>query len=185
MTAQIPDQFTYKNEEYSIVGINGPSLFNPEDYDLNPIMAHTACYRGYVASFNCRNNELVIESLLLNQQDKPPKINGIKPKKTSTSGLKYQYSDLNQKLNFTGKILIAKDFINEMYVHMGYQRPIAFETVIELQIDKGNITNVADFSPIIAKLREENPNKDASPDYDESTMEWIERLFSLNYDLPL
>ncbi len=184
MTAQVPDQFKFNEEEYSIIGVKDSHLFNPKDFNLKPRMASTACYRGFVVEYNCKNNELIVENLLINLE-KPSKINGIKPKKIYSYGLKYLYENLNLKLNFTGKILIARDFIDEMYVHMGYQRPIAFKKVIELQIEKGTIINTTDFSSIIAKLREEDPNKNVSPEYDETTLEWIDRLFSLDYNLPM
>lgn len=52
MTAQMPDQFTYEDEEYSIIGVKGNNLFNPSDFNLEPITVSTACYRGYVVAFN-------------------------------------------------------------------------------------------------------------------------------------
>lgn len=41
-----------------------------------------------------------------------------------------------------------------------------------------------DYSKLIAILREDDPSKDARLNYDETTMEWIERMFSLDYYLP-
>ena len=87
-------------------------------------------------------------------------------------------------IKFTGFILLGKDFIDEMYVHMGFQRPISYKTVIEFQFQEGEIISVNDFSELIEKLRKEDPTKDASPNYDETTLEWIDRLFSLDYQLP-
>ena len=36
------------------------------------------------------------------------------------------YEYLGLKTKFTGWLLLAKDFISEMYVHMGFQNPEAF-----------------------------------------------------------
>jgi hypothetical protein len=50
-----------------------------------------------------------------------------------------------------------------MYVHLGFQRPIAYKTVIELQIKEGRILKVIDQSAYYKQLREKNPWKDTSP----------------------
>jgi hypothetical protein len=186
MTAQMPDQFLYKEESFVLIGFKGSNLFNPEDYGIYPIMASTACYRGFVASYTITDQQLILNGLMLRSQEE--KLTEINERATikwkSPMGFNFMYRDLNFPIKFTGFILLGKDFIDEMYVHMGFQRPISFETVIEFQFKDGEIVAVNDFSELIAKLRKEDPSKGARPDYDETTMEWIDRLFSLDYQLP-
>jgi len=186
MTAQMPDVFFYKNENYSLIGLKGSNMFNPEDYGVYPIMANTACYRGFVATYHITEEQLILSSLILkSKEEKLKEINGQPAKKEkSIFSFNFLYENINLPIKYTGFILLGKDFINEMYVHMGYQRPISYETVIEFQFKDGDLVAVNDFSEVIAKLRKEDPSKDAQPDYDETTMQWIERLFSLDYDLP-
>jgi hypothetical protein len=186
MTAQMPDIFFYQEENFSLIGLKGSDLFNPEDYGIYPIMASTACYRGYVATYHITDKQLILSSLILRSQDKKlKKINNKEAKEEkSIFSFNFLYENLDLPIEFTGFILLGKDFIDEMYVHMGYQRPIAYKTVIEFQFKDGEIVAINDFSEIIEKLRKEDPTRDERPDYDESTKEWIERLFSLDYDIP-
>ena len=68
-----------------------------------------------------------------------------------------------------------------MYVHMGYQRPMAFKTVIELQIQDGDILNVSDLSARMEELRMRGQERGAHPESraGEDVREWIEGTFSL------
>jgi hypothetical protein len=92
---------------------------------------------------------------------------------------------LNLKTNFTGKVLLAKDFIQSMYVHMGFQRPIAFKTVVEIQVENGNIISLKDLSKQMEARRNENPNKGAQPQSNsqEDIENWVRDKFSLDYDM--
>ena len=59
MTAQMPDQFYYKKEQFALIGLKGSNLFDPEDYGVFPIMASTACYRGFVAEYHITEKQLL------------------------------------------------------------------------------------------------------------------------------
>ncbi|NHJ47924.1 MAG: hypothetical protein FK733_09060 [Asgard group archaeon] len=190
MTGQIPDEFLYKDERYAIAGISGGSLFNPEDFDLKPHSSCTACWRGYQAFFNVIENHLVIDTLYINIEETKI-LNNKKPKKLSKSSkdpyrsfFKFHYPGLMLKLNFSGTILLAKDFIDSMYVHMGFQKPIAYETVIELKFEKGKLIEAVDKSELYAKNREQDSSKGAQPETYENkdVKEWIGDTFSLDYD---
>jgi hypothetical protein len=82
-------------------------------------------------------------------------------------------------------MLLGKDFIEGMYVHMGFQRPMAYRTVLELQIQDGDIMATNNLSAKMEELRNRDPSKDAEPgsrDHDD-VMSWIENTFSLDYDI--
>ena len=51
MTAQISDTFLFKGDEYSLIGMNGGDLASPEQFGMEPEMIHTACYRGFYATY--------------------------------------------------------------------------------------------------------------------------------------
>ncbi len=115
--------------------------------------------------------------------EEPQKINDNEPQ-TGNRFFKYYYKDLKLKSNFTGSILLAKDFINSMYVHMGFQRPIAFETVVEINAENGEIISVKDLSKQIEEYRNQNANKGAQPrsDSQNDIKKWVNETFSLDYD---
>ena len=72
---------------------------------------------------------------------------------------KYHYINVNLEIQFTGKIVIATDFINEMYVHMGFQSPTSFKKVIELHITEGDIIKKVDLSSKMEEIRNIDPDK--------------------------
>ena len=182
MTGQIPDSFLYKDEVYSLSGISKGDLFSPTDYGFSPRIASTACWRGYVLYFTIRNESLILVDMAINASEEL-EINGVKPEKKNNT-FKLHYHDLNFKIDFTGTLIIAKDFIDTMYVHMGFQRLIAYETVLELNFDHGKLISERDLSHQIKKQRDKNPLDKSTPKSmkDKDIREWIERSFSLEYN---
>ncbi len=197
MTAQIPDEFRYEGEVYSLVGLKGEGLYTPQDFGMTPQAASTACYRGYVMKYDCIDGQLVLDGMTVNSEEGPT-INGVEPVEsqdgfrarqvmayTVFGGCQFAkvYENLKMKTKFTGSILLAKDFISSMYVHMGFQRPMSFRTVLELQIQDGDIVNVSDLSEQMEEIRLRGLERGAHPDSraDEDVREWIEGTFSLDY----
>ena len=54
--------------------------------------------------------------------------------------------NVNLRMNYTGKILLGKDFIPEHYIHMGYQRANAYKKLIEVEFLEGQLIAVKDMS---------------------------------------
>jgi len=183
LTAQINDKFKFNGVEYVVVGIDGPELFNPIDEGFKPKSASTACWRGFFLTFNATDMYLYLEELQINQ-DKVKIFKDIKPVKGDYF-FSHKYTNMNYKLPFTGKILIAKDFIDSMYVHMGFQRPMAYKTVIELIIENGDVKEVVDHSDMFEKRRNEDSNKGAEPKSsgEKDIKDFVEKSFSREYDV--
>lgn len=179
----MPDEFCYKGERYSLVGIRGTGLFTPADFELNPYSTCSACWRGFVMKYDCVDGKLILNEMLINVKD-PPSINSVEPK-PGDDLFEFRYEKLNLKTKFTGTILLAKDFIRAMYVHMGFQRPMAFKTVIELRIEDGKIIVEKDLSEKMEEYRKKDLHKGAQPQSrsKEDVINWIEQTFSLDYDL--
>ncbi|MGY5851972.1 MAG: hypothetical protein RTU92_00225 [Candidatus Thorarchaeota archaeon] len=197
MTAQIPDEYRYEGEAYSLVGMKGEGLYTPQEFGMNPQAPSSACWRGYIMRYDCIDGQLVLDGMTVYSEEGPT-INGVEPT-ASQEGFRTShavayavfggrplakvYENLKMKTKFTGSILLAKDFIREMYIHMGFQRPIAFKTVLELQIQDGDIINVSDLSEKMEEIRMRGPGMGAQPDSeaDEDVRKWIEGTFSLDY----
>jgi len=184
MTGQIPDKLIYNKSSYSIVGLKGEGLPSPLDFGLNPISPHTANWRGFIMTYKIAENCLIVQEMnvtVKNLNENPPLINNINPETKKEGSVHLTYNNLKLKTDFTGKILIAKDFIDSMYVHMGFQSPISFKSVIELEISAGTLIKVTDFSEIMKKYRTRSIS-DGKYGYNENLQEWIARTFSLDYD---
>lgn len=185
MTAQIPDEFKYNGEVFSLVGLKGNGLLTPEDFGIQPYFRCTACWWGYVMKYTFINDRLILNGMLINAKNSPI-INAVEPQKGKDIGnslFDYCYENLNLMTEFTGKILLAKEFIQHMYVHMGFQRPMAFKTVIEIQVENGNITGIRDLSKKMEEERKKDIYKGAKPlsNSREEIENWVKKTFSLDY----
>jgi hypothetical protein len=137
--------------------------------------------------YDCKNRELVLDHMHVRTTDKIS-VNGIEPKEAGESDefafFDKFYENMGLKTKFTGKILLAKDFISEMYVHMGYQRPSSYRTVLEIEVRDGAILEVKDLSEKMEERRRLGQQKPSSPETDERTdiESWVADRFSLDYD---
>ncbi|MFX0075092.1 MAG: hypothetical protein ACFE96_06600 [Candidatus Hermodarchaeota archaeon] len=184
MTGQIPDSLIYKNNHYSIVGLKGEGLPSPLDYDLWPVSPHTANWRGFVMTFIVIEDHLNLHEMNVTVKElngKPQIINDVKPILKKEGLIDLTYEKLKLKTEFTGKILIAKDFIDSMYVHMGFQSPISFKTVIELTFNKGKLEASCDLSKSMKNFRKQKLS-DGKLEPSGDIQAWIARTFSLDYD---
>jgi len=195
MTAQAPDQFFYRDQKLDLVGIKGNELPVPIDFGIETVMASTACWRGYIMRYRVIETRLILEGFWLNSKnDELPEINGIKPiklsKETAIEGdwmhnmFRNEYKNLDMTIPFNGSLWLAKDFIDSEYVHMGFQSPTAYRTVLKFDFKDGIIVNLEDKSKEVENAREKGTCKEPQPksmsagDIDE----WIMKRFSLDID---
>lgn len=71
-----------------------------------------------------------------------------------------------------------------MYVHMGFQRPIAFKTVVEIEVDEGKVISLKDLSKQMEEQRNTNPYEGVQPESNsqKDIEKWVREKFSLEYD---
>ena len=151
MTAQISDAFIFKGEVYDLIGMQGGSLVTPEQFGMHPDMIHTACYRGFYATYELMEDGLYLRQLTLCEKNgNYLPINGVLPKKDEHTA---SYRNLNVQVPFTGQIRLATDFIEELYVHMGFQKPTAFRTVYDITLENGRVVDFEDRSSEMQKKR--------------------------------
>jgi len=184
MTGQVPDTLIYNNNSYSIVGLKGEGTPSPFDFDLKPVSPNTANWRGFVMTYIIIEEHLNLHEMNVSVEETnniPPVINGVKPKLEKKGLINLTYKNLKLMTQFSGNILIAKDFISSMYVHMGFQSPISFEKVIELEFKEGNLLNVKDLSNKMKNWREKDIS-DGKLKPTQNVQAWIARTFSLDYD---
>lgn len=180
MTAQISDTFIFKGHKYSLIGIKGGDLISPEAFGMKPQKIDTSCYRGYYATYELTNKALYLRELTLleaNQNYLP--IEGTRPTRKKHD-FAYTYNDLNVNVPFTGKIRLAKDFIQKFYVHMGFQKPTAFKTVLDITLKNGQIVDINDRSQEVRRKLGAFKKRYDSTDMDDNDI--INEAFSLDMD---
>ncbi|MDP2227121.1 MAG: hypothetical protein Q8J78_06560, partial [Moraxellaceae bacterium] len=80
--------------------------------------------------------------------------------------------------HFTGKIRLARDFIEELNVPTGYQKPTSFRTVLDITLKDGHIVEIKDRSEEMEKGRVALKQRYESGSAEQSTDE----TFSLSMD---
>ena len=140
-------------------------------------MISTGCYRGFYATYELTEEVLYLRSLTLREKNgNYLPIEGIEP---LDEDYQTTYHGLSVVVPFAGKIRLAKDFIEELYLHMGYQKPTAFETVLDITLNDGRLVEIKDRS------KEMEQKRGAFKKHFESgiTFEKMLEAFSLDMDL--
>lgn len=191
MTAQIPDRFTYNKKQYSLAGINGTGLFNPSEHGMKLKSPHTACWRGFVAYYQIKDDFLKMRALTVwaDEIDELPLLvygaplkirvgEVICPIEGSFDGV---YGHCPEVVSFTGGILLADGFIHELYEHMGFHPAWKYREVHEIIFERGVVLKKHDRS---AKFQEYRERHDGTRPKFASAAEhlaWIADTFDLGY----
>lgn len=188
MTAQIQDRVIYQRRNYHLTAFRGGPLFEPAAHNLSPVPPHTACWRGWHGVYALRGDELILRHLYINLLEEQPILFGVQPEVDRFDGLRYRRVDI--PVGFTGGMLLAKDFIQELYVHMGFHAPWKYREVQELIFEGGRMISARDCSLLAAQMRERMKARaraaaeDASPaQAEEDIRKWIEHTFSRSYPI--
>jgi hypothetical protein len=204
MTAQIPDIVTYCGQQYSVAGVDGTGLFKPENHGLVPQALSTACWRGFHCEYAVQDTALLLEQVNIGLSDKDfasgAQIFGRAFESYSFEAKKFEkgvwvpvtvvahdkrVQGLYQPMCFTGGLLLGREFIREMYVHMGFHPAHKFRVVHELIFENGNLQEAFDRSEEIANFRKAMASDSGPPERKPSKQEieeWIKSTFSLEYE---
>jgi hypothetical protein len=188
MTAQISDVVEFDGVSYSLAAIDGVGLFDPADHGLQVTMTSTANYRGYRACYAVRDARLLLAALhdvglVVAVEETPPEaLPRLAGKTPRWDGYAFAYDDLDLAVPFSGGLLIADGFIDELYVHMGFHPAWKYRRVHELVIDGGRVIRTLDRSEEIAAVRETMAGRDRpDPDDRDRLKSWIARTFERDY----
>ncbi|HSX52739.1 MAG TPA: hypothetical protein VLF09_17375 [Cellvibrio sp.] len=194
MTAQVADRFIYLGSPFHLAAYSNGELFYPDQHGYRPFPASTACWRGYCCEYAVKNGRLVLHQLCINHdggeaeqtaQTSPPALNS-KPAALSTETHigKWLFDDVSLPLDYSGGVVIGRDFIYSLYAHMGFHPAWKYETVYELIFESGNLVHTSDLSHRMAEAREKiakNPAEDIGDYSNEQIEQWIKNCFRRDY----
>lgn len=191
MTAQISDAVDCDGEIFSISGISNQGLFHPSTYNVTTYPYSSVCWRGFCCLYSIRNDLLVLDELEISFD---PNVHPIPEAvalfgKTPTAkadfifDLRHKYVELNHHVPFTGEIVLARDFIPEMYEHMGFHPAWKYKKVIKCRFHEGKLINKDDISSLVAESRATLAEVD-KVEKATSVNRWIKKAFSLTFSLP-
>ncbi len=164
MTAQFSDLVFFNKQEYSLTDFDGDELFHPIKYDLIPTSTCTACWKGFVASYEVKDDVLSLKTLDINIEEVKkeffwssgiPELNGKKASGNESlySMFEYNFQDVDLSLSFSGWMLIGKGFIEKLYVHMGIHPAWKYIKVYKLEFEKGKLISSHNVSAAMKKYR--------------------------------
>jgi hypothetical protein len=193
MTAQLADEVRFRDHKFIICGINGSELFVPGDYGLNPTMASTACYRGWMSEYAV-SEQLILKNLFVlhdaglpvkNRKPNGPTIRGVEPIAPKSSlGFNCLYKGLDMPLSFTGGILLGRGGHQNLMRNMGFSQFWKFEQVYELIFQEGTLLNSTNKSELASAIREKHIVQGIiGPTLSDeaSVTAWVEASFSRHY----
>lgn len=195
MTAQFNDIFNYHGVKYAIAGISEGELFAISSLNLRPVMASTACWRGYIAHFAIADSHLTLDALDVRlardangERKQGPVINGVKPteRKGEHDMFNNHYKNLHYPVPYTGGVLLGDGFIRELYVHMGFHPAWKYKRVMELIFEAGTLTAEFDRSERVAEIRNELHTASEQDDTNRSPTkkeieQFVQRAFDRSY----
>ncbi len=191
MTAQIGNFLKLGETRYSILALSNPINFDPRDLGFTPSPTTSACWAGYWCEYRISTDDkLILQNLYINSKDDIyPEINGIKAKYFEEDDIKtmiqymggHLYENIDIPILYNGRVVIGNGFLDEYYVHMGYQNPKGYEEVIEIVFEEGVYLYDIDHSETVKKLREENNNKSTRRINYENSSKFIKESFSLDF----
>jgi hypothetical protein len=164
-------------DQYVLIGVSGVSLVSPEQFGKEPRELPTACHEGFYATYELTPVGLYLIGLNRNEENgNYMRVGKVDPEKVVHQATCHEPSVL---IPFTGKIRLAKDFINQPRVNVVYQKAIAFKTVFDITLKEGQVVGVKDRSWEMEQKRDALKECYRSP----ARLEKVLYAFSLDLDL--
>ena len=184
MTAQAPDYYRYHGREYSIIALSKPIEPDFKSYGFQFTHLTTSCWRGHVCEYSIRREKLYLHNLYAHcKDDQYPEFNGVIPVPAGNNEYErmMKYGNLKLFMDYSGKIVLGKGFIDEYYIHMGFQRAWAYKEVIELVFKHGIVVKMKDHSEFVAKIREQyNSDPQFREEVFDDILKYVHDGFSLD-----
>jgi hypothetical protein len=186
MTAQMPDSVRIGGRRYDLCEISGGGLFDPADHDIATEAPDTACWRGFICGYTVSHQQLLLDDLEL--WSEPSRWAHNRTQLELVFGERISLDDdrhragatgLAHPIPFTGSLLIARDFIEDLYVHMGLQEAHNYREVLELTFESGRLLTNTDRSEEMAEIRRSEAG-DAS-DSSEDLVDWIDDSMRIDF----
>ena len=175
---QSREYFRIRGVEYSLVGIRGKGLYTPNSFGIEPIAISSGNWRGYVMTYDCVNGKLILDQMSVYTKE-APSVNGVEPTPFSRG---FKYEEIGLKTKFSGKLLLAKDHRWARKWTSNYDPPSYYRTVIEIEVNDGNIVGERDFSAIMEEQYLQIHNLDLEEILNQTHDRYQEDMVLLGYD---
>lgn len=190
MTAQFHDTVVVNGISWQLVGVDGGPLFEPGEYRIKPGPVSTACYRGHISSYEIgADHRLRLVALLLSGaamvNERPlsedEEVLGAIAHPTSHRN-EYVLEPLTLDVEFSGRLLLGREWISSKGANMGFQPGWTFSEVIDMAFERGRQISRTDVSTEMGRIREAiSAGTMPEPDGARGSPEWVSSRFTLGY----
>lgn len=155
MSGQFADLYRCNGIDYELIQREPRNCIDPAKFDLKPDRdCCSACWSGYWCDFTIIDGRLLLQDLHVQTvDDYYPTIAGVAVQGPDKPWNLPVYRDLYIPIQWTGKVLVGDGFMNEYYVHLGYQRIWAYQVIKELIFTDGDLVEMNDLSELGEQLR--------------------------------
>lgn len=164
-------------DPYALIGMTKSNQTSSGHFGVMPIASSIPCHEDSCATYELTQAGLYSRGLMRNEDNgRRQPVTEVNPAK-NVDQLTYHYDDV--LIPFTGRIRLAKDFINQPRVNVAYQKALAFKTVFDITLKEGQIVSIKDRSWEMEQKRDAIENCNRFPD----RLERILDAFSLDLEL--
>jgi hypothetical protein len=152
MAVQISYTFLINGDRYALIGIAGGDRALSKQFGMEPKKLPFANHEGFYGMY-----ELTPAGLYLRGLDRNDENGYYLPIERIDQAKDIDQAfcdDRSALIPFTGKIRLAKDFINQPRVNVAYQKALAFKTVFDITLKEGQVVGVKDRSWEMAQKRD-------------------------------
>ena len=195
LTKQSANQVILKEETFNLVDFDftNKELTKPQDFGITPKRIASFCWRGYITTYKVdSDSNFILNKLMVyvDTNDEIKLVNNVAPISSKTKSQKRiiprVYEEINLPLNYSGFILLTKDFIEEFYLQIGLHRAWKYKTVYEIEIDKGLVKSIIDLSRKGSEIRDsfqksKGTTKKNNPPTEKEISKWLENSFNQKY----
>ena len=205
MTTQSYDQILYQEADYSLIASSQGHPFAPEEHGYRPVSLVTSCHKGYLCGYRVDDKDLRLHTLLINHQPldipisrrkQPPALNGRDAVNSRTQtdetlpwrdSFDWLFKDIDLHLPYTGRLLIARQFIRMPQSQGMYIPPWWYEQVHDLLFKAGRLVSDVDLSHSMAQIRQTVNEQTAETGHAPGRNEiwsWVQDILQVCQDLP-
>ena len=152
MTVQEPDRVYYKRRKYELVSADNEDLFDPEEHGFDLFAPHTACWRGFIATYAVKNRELLLRNLDCwnNPESTVPLVAGHLPAESTPWG-ELNYKKLEHPVPYTGRLILGGGEVLGPFDY--FVDWTIYELVHDCQFQRGHLVTAKDLSAEAARRR--------------------------------
>lgn len=151
MTQQFNDSVRAWGETWVLIGFTHREPFEVSKHlDVRP--ASTACWRGYVCGYVLEVDLLVLDSLSIATDAEPRQFLG-RPPEPGERGFSVSYSRLAHPVDYSGGILLGRDWISLERPRALFDPPWAYERTVEVVLEEGRVVSTRSLDEELAAIR--------------------------------